>query len=117
MTDRNQKMREALKEIEATVTTTLAQQPEDDEKCGQILYDALVTVYNKADLACCKARGGRPAPRNCEVGTAREQMARYNSFCHNHHSYGTGCGGCPLCGEPCCELAWAQMPYKEGGAK
>ena len=57
-------------------------------------------------------------PRNCEVGTAKEQMARYNSFCHDHHSYGTGCGGCPLCGEPCCELAWAQMPYKaEGGVR
>ena len=56
MTDRNQRMRDALKEIEATVTTTLAQQPEDDEKCGQILYDALVTVHNKADLACYFSR-------------------------------------------------------------
>ena len=62
MTERNQKMRDALKEIEATVTTTLAQQPEDDEKCGQILYDALVYAYNTADLACHKARGERPAP-------------------------------------------------------
>ena len=69
MTDQNQKMREALKEIEATVTTTLAQQPEDDEKCGQILYDALVTVHNKADLACYFSRHcGDESPRTGQEG-------------------------------------------------
>ena len=46
---RNEKMRDALKQVEATVTATLAHQPEDDEKCGQFLYDALVRVYNIAD--------------------------------------------------------------------
>lgn len=51
--------------------------------------------------------------RNCDVGTAEEQSARYAKFCYAHRSYEKGCGGCPLCGEPCCELAWAQMPYEE----
>lgn len=50
-----------MKQVEATVTATLAHQPEDDEKCGQFLYDALVRVYNIADLACYKARGENEA--------------------------------------------------------
>lgn len=58
---KNKKMRDALKQVEATVTATLAHQPEDDEKCGQFLYDALVRVYNIADLACYKARGENEA--------------------------------------------------------
>lgn len=52
--------------------------------------------------------------KNCEVGTTKEQSERYNKFCHVHRSYEKCCGGCPLNGEPCCELAWAQMPYEEG---
>lgn len=59
----NQKMRDALKEVEATVTATLAHQPEDDEKCGQFLYDALTRVYNIADQACHKARAERDGAR------------------------------------------------------
>ena len=56
-------------------------------------------------------------PRNCDVCTVKELNVRYNKFCYAHRSPENGCGGCPLNGEPCCELAWAQMPYKEGGAK
>ena len=51
-------------------------------------------------------------PRNYEVGTVEEQWARYNRFCHAHE-----CEDCPLFAEQSCELAWAQMPYREGGAK
>lgn len=51
--------------------------------------------------------------RNCEVGTAKEQSARFDRFCYDRRSYEKGCGGCPLIGEPCCELAWAQLPYEE----
>jgi hypothetical protein len=56
-------------------------------------------------------------PRNCDVGTMKEQLVRYTKFCYAHRSHEKGCGGCPLCGEPCCELAWAQMPYESGAAK
>lgn len=59
---KNKKMRDALKQVEATVTATLAHQPEDDEKCSQFLYDALVKVYNIADLACHEARDKCAAP-------------------------------------------------------
>ena len=56
-------------------------------------------------------------PRNCDVGTAEEQEERYEKFCYNHRSREKGCGDCPLCDIPCCEFAWTQMPYGEGGAK
>ena len=56
--------------------------------------------------------------RNCDVGTADEQSARFDAHCRKH----MGCFTCPLRekdgGVPKhCELAWAQMPYGEGGAK
>ena len=55
--------------------------------------------------------------KNFEVGSPKEQNERHNGFCYAHRSYEKCCGDCPLNGEPCCELAWAQMPYEEGGAK
>ena len=56
--------------------------------------------------------------RNCDVGTAEEQSSRFDSHCRKH----MGCLTCPLRekdgGVPKhCELAWAQMPYEEGGEK
>ena len=52
--------------------------------------------------------------RNCDVGTPKEQSARFDAHCRKH----MGCLTCPLRekdgGVPKhCELAWAQMPYKE----
>ena len=55
-TNDNAKLRDALKEIEAHITATLAHQPDDDAKCGQLLYDALVKVFNIADMACHERR-------------------------------------------------------------
>ena len=51
--------------------------------------------------------------RNCDVGTADEQSARFDAHCRKH----MGCFTCPLRekdgGVPkYCELAWAQMPYE-----
>ena len=57
-------------------------------------------------------------PRQCDVGTAEEQQKRFVAFCHNRP-----CHSCEVrklykkCGFPVCALAWAQMPYKEGGAE
>ena len=53
-------------------------------------------------------------PRNCDVGTPKEQSARFDAHCRKH----MGCLTCPLRekdgGVPKhCELAWSQMPYKE----
>ena len=96
------------------------------------LREAIYAVYNSLcdhEIIYPKARWrliemidaaliGQPM-RNYEVGTPREQNERYNKFCHAHLTPENGCGGCPLNGEPCCELAWAQMPYveKEGDNK
>ena len=56
MTPKNQELRDSLKQIETTITSALAHQPEDDAQCGQFLYDALVSVFNTADLAAHKYR-------------------------------------------------------------
>ena len=52
MTPKNQKVRDALKQIEGTITSALAHQPESDAECGQFLYDTMVSVFNAADAAC-----------------------------------------------------------------
>ncbi len=57
MTPKNKELRDSLKQIETTITSALAHQPEDDAQCGQFLYDALVSVFNTADLAAHKYRG------------------------------------------------------------
>lgn len=79
MTDRNQKMRDALKEIEATVTTTLAQQPEDDEKCGQILYDALGKIRDVAHKA---RRFACLAPKKKDVTDCMWYLRLSGKCCH-----------------------------------
>ena len=53
-------------------------------------------------------------PRNCDVGTPKEQSARFDAHCRKH----MGCMTCPLRekdgGVPKhCEFAWSQMPYYE----
>ena len=55
-------------------------------------------------------------PRNCDVGTAEEQHARFYSFCDKIEE----CKKCPLwrgggLTSKCC-AHWGQMPYEEGGA-
>ena len=69
MTPKNQKMRNSLKDIEAHITAALAQQPEDDAKCGQHLYDALTYAFNAADTACHECRVSQPVEgRRQETG-------------------------------------------------
>jgi hypothetical protein len=55
-------------------------------------------------------------PRNCDVGTARQQEKRHKeevcpeSACPKHEGFmSSACKGC--------FAMWSQMPYKEGGAK
>ncbi len=72
------------------------------------------------ELACEKIQAALTVPpRQCDVGTAQEQIKRWQAFCNR---YDDDCTGCP------CEAAdtwdytgcfakWAQMPYEEGGAK
>lgn len=99
----NNKLREALKDIGRLV-----------EQIHFLYSDYPSEIHEIAR----KVNAALAEPvKNGEVGTAKEQSERYNAFCYDHRTYEKCCGGCPLNGEPCCELAWAQMPYKKGGAK
>ena len=55
--------------------------------------------------------------RNCDVGTADEQHARFYSFCDKFEE----CKECPLWRggglTSKCSVYWAQLPYEEGGAR
>ena len=85
----------------------------DYTKCPQVIQFA----KDDCDRMNREVEIGRPF-RNCDVGTVKEQAERFDEFCYNHRSREKGCGDCPLLeGGPCCELAWTQMPYGEGGAK
>ena len=91
----NNKLRDALRKI-LDLTNSL------DEDCA-------VDPVDIRDIA--KAALAEPI-RNYEVGTVEEQSARYVRFCLIHD-----CNDCPLLEADRCELAWAQMPYEEGGEK
>ena len=57
--------------------------------------------------------------RQCDVGTADEQSARYDEFCYQHRTIEHCCANCPVVSSATCELAWAQTPYvaQEGAGK
>ena len=103
----NNKLREALTKI-LNLTNSL------DEDCA-------VDPVEIRDIA--KDALAEPV-KNCDVGTAEEQEKRFHDFCRARHlprmEESRYCAyKCPLEGDTCCELQWAQMPYveKEGGAK
>lgn len=48
-------------------------------------------------------------PRNCDIGTAEEQMERFCKLCEMDYIP----EDCP----DDCPFAWGQTPYEEGGAK
>lgn len=51
-------------------------------------------------------------PRNCDVGTAEEQVERHREWCGHDIDYSHCCNDCRNC-----FARWAQMPYEEGGVK
>lgn len=101
----NNKMREALTKI-LNLTNSL------DEDCA-------VDPVEIRDIA--KAALAAP-PRNCDVGTVKEQSQRFDAFCDEHKYVGDDGANwcsrtCPCYNEINCGVQWAQMPYEEGGAK
>ena len=96
-------MREALEQIHELLS--IGGNP-DRAMC--IRYEAAYQIAAEALSA---------PPRNCDVGTVAEQDERFDKYCYEHRSHEICCGKCPIFGEPCCELAWSQMPYEEGDAK
>ena len=97
-------MREALKKVRMVLHCAIV---------ADILKgDDVNSAFNEVTAALSAP------PRNCDVGTTKEQSARFDAHCRKH----MGCLTCPLRekdgGVPKhCELAWSQMPYEKGGAK
>lgn len=103
----NNKLREALKqakEIARTIYST-----SDKGSFHEELAEKIVEIAHAALAA---------PPRNCDVGTAEEQLDRWQAFCNKHDD---DCTGCPYVGFGGsfvhCYSKWAQMPYEEGGSK
>lgn len=64
-------------------------------------------------------------PRQCDVGTAAEQIKRWEKYCQEHHEYwkpDKSLTAIQRCNCPCLEgngcnyFIWAQMPYEDDRA-
>ena len=65
MTQENETMRAALREIESRAATALANQPSDADECGRHLNKALAVIELKAHVARW-GQEGYPPPNNRE---------------------------------------------------
>ena len=70
---------------------------------------------HSAALSAIRAALALPR-RQCDVGTAEEQTARYDKFCNTNRTVEKCCTDCPALGTADCELLWAQIPYNESEA-
>ena len=107
------KMREALERC-ASMGEQIENQLGSSEDTVYAFRGERCLAHNISE--CARAALSAP-PRNCDVGTVAEQNERFDKYCYDHRSHEICCGKCPIFGEPCCELAWSQMPYEEGDAK
>ena len=99
----------------SSVVGNSAKMREALEKVRRVLHCAIVADILKGDdvnSAFNEVTAALSAPpRNCDVGTAEEQDERFDRWCDRKNikdCWGIGCRKCLI--------AWAQMPYKEGGA-
>ena len=103
---------------------------DDAAKLREALSDACYAMFNflktqnggyeEMANALDKAKAALAAPAiNCEVGTVEEQSERFRTYCEEHKDNDAECLYCPLFGKTGghCELAWAQLPYTEGGTE
>ena len=109
VTDCNQlgntaKMREALEQADAVLSLISKSAWFIDANFSVI--KAVIEAFNAINAALSAP------PRNCEVGTADEQVRRHLEWCERN-AY--KCQSTPSCAV--CLAEWAQMPYEEGGAK
>ena len=96
------KMREALENI-AEYAKSANCHTEDS-----VMLEYLNQIESWAEAALADP------PRNCDVGTAEEQHARFYNFCDKIEE----CKECPLWRggglASKCSVYWAQLPYEEG---
>ena len=98
------KMRDALEQVRDRLVASV--------------YDGTIAPHEALEIV--ESALAAP-PRNCDVGTAEEQKARFHRFCEDgQHTDKACCGGCPIVVSGMrekvgvsCEIAWAQMPYEE----
>ena len=104
----NAKLREALVHVKNKIA----------HLCGNLNAPGSLVANRMEINGIINAALAAPA-RNCDVGTAGEQSDRFAAYCHAHKDTDAECLYCPLLGITGghCELAWAQMPYEEGGEK
>jgi len=82
----------------------------------------IIPTHREVELVKSARAALSAPPRNCDVGTPKEQRNRFEAFCESHWSAIDGmCDvNCPClrCGDKMvCLCKWAQMPYEaEGGA-
>lgn len=95
-------MREALNDIVGIAKIAL------NVNCvGNSNYSELWSIIDK-----CKSALSAP-PRQCDEGSAEEQVVRFKAECHKHF-----CNNCRLGDDQkICGIKWAQTPYaaEEGG--
>ena len=90
-------MREALESVRNWCLNRLGEPSE------QVTTEGLLLIVNAA-LSL--------PPRNCDVGTADDQVKRYFAFCGRHT-----CQSCPVKGTTDCGFLWEQMQYEKGETK
>ena len=95
-------MREALEEIANMGEEIDYQLGSSDETVYAFRHERSL-AYNISE--CARTALSAP-PRNCDVGTAGEQVERHIKFCKGYKC---------VPGTPCyvCFAKWAQMPYEE----
>ena len=103
----NNKLREALELAKSTFETLIQFQGDEHFVKGW------ATLGRDAMIAAL----AEPM-KNCEVGTLEEQAERFAEYCDSEVCKRNRCrfNAKALCIERCA-LAWAQMPYNEGGDK
>ena len=104
--------REAIREKSSRVGNSAKMREALSDAC-YAMFNFLKTQnggYEEMAKALDKAKAALAAtPRNCDIGTALEQVSRHRIWCK--------CGG--ACAVSCkmCFAKWSQMPYEGGGAK
>ena len=106
-------MRDALRRISLALWSMI------DPGCNDDCCAPKRALVRLADAALAA-----PA-RNCDVGTAEEQVENFDNYCRGFGRKG-GCGSCPASkmskfdnGGNSCFAFWSQMPFPpaEGGSK
>ena len=105
------KMREALESVDDAFSSGSLYAPGDCPTPHDVSVFEDVRDKVKTALAT--------PPRNCDVGTAEEQIGRHNEYCRHLKDtaarYNFNLDICDDCRY--CFAKWAQMPYEEGGKK